>query len=116
MRNIKGIIGISGGVFVLSCIGLAAAVISDLEWLAFLCIVAGIAALVVLPVGIIAAFLKRKFVAGLVGIGVLALNLAVAFFTMILIGVGQHHPPKHTGEEFDLPDTCIVMEVEEEEP
>ena len=112
MRNIKGIIGISGGVFVLSCIGLAAAVISDLEWLKFLCIIAGIAALVILPIGIIAALFKRKFVTGLVGIGVLALCLAVAFITFILIGAGQHHPPKHINEEYDLPDTCVVMEEE----
>lgn len=116
MKRIQKTIVIGGGVFVLSCIGLAAAVISDLEWLKVLCAMTGTLALVILPFGIIAALCMRKFVTGLVGIGVFALSMLVGFFTFILIGAGQHHPPKHDGEEVVPSDTCMVTDVEAEEP
>ena len=95
MRNIKLIILTAGSVFILSCFGLAVAVISDLSWLQGLCIMAATAAIIVMPVSIIVAFCMRKFATGLAGLGLLAVSLTIGFFTMILIGAGQHHPPKY---------------------
>ena len=101
MRNIRLIIITAGSVFVLSCIGLAVGVISDMRWLQGLSILAATVAIFVLPVSIIVALCMRKFLTGLLGLGLLALDLTVGFFTMILIGAGQHHPPTNHDDIID---------------
>lgn len=110
MRKLRLTITTAGCTFILSCIGLAASVISDLEWLKVLCIIAATTAIIVMPVGIIIAFCLRKFVTGLIGLGLLAISLTIGFLTMILIGAGQHHPPRH---DYDAMDGDTVEWVED---
>ena len=114
MKQIKTIIISGGGILLMSCIGLAAAVISDLRWLQGLCFLTGALAFLCMIVSTLVAFCMRKFWAGLMGIGVIALSLVFTLFTVVLIGAGQHHPPKHYPELDEVPDTCAVVEEVEE--
>lgn len=54
-------------------------------------------------VSTLVAFCMRKFWAGLMGIGVIALSLVFTLFTVVLIGAGQHHPPSTTPNWMKFP-------------
>ena len=110
MRHLRRIIQLSSIICVLSCVGLAVGVISDMEWLLALCGLAATLSIIVMPAGIIVAFCTRKFATGLAGIGYLALSLTVGFFTFILIGAGQHHPPRRDAVACDTDSVEVVAD------
>ena len=74
-------------------IGFVSGVIGDMEWLEILSWAAIIVGFLMLGVLFVIALVKRMFLqAGCIVAGVV-FAAVFGFFTFILIGAGQHHPP-----------------------
>ena len=80
-------------VFVAACIGFAVAVVADNDTLESICGLTALAMLAVVAVGIVAALMSRKWWMAVGGVVALVVSAAIGFVFLIMVGLGQHHPP-----------------------
>lgn len=102
------------GFFLAGCVAIAAAVITDTEWLNVVGAILIVVASIVILIGIATALWKRQWLLALGGLGGLALCLAASLFFAIMIGAGQHHPRKEAvpADEDVVPADMLTFEID----
>lgn len=85
--------------FVLACIGMVAAVVSDADWLGIACLIMGTLAALTLIVSTVLTFLARRWWLGVASVGAVAACFVIMLFAAVLMSVGQYKPPHHDEDE-----------------
>lgn len=106
MKNLLMKLSIAGIVasifFCLAWVGYAASVVFDQKMGENICSVIIILSALTMLAGFVAALVGRTWLLALANLGSVVVSAVVAFFAVILIGAGQHHPPRALAEDVEV--------------
>ncbi len=85
-------------------VGMVVGIIADYVFFAQLCMVLSVLALGLQALWSLVLFFCKRFLWGFIHLGLFLLMCALSFVGVVIVSVGQHHPPKH-----DVEDSLLIV-------